>query len=127
MKNEPHKIFFILVFKIRIIYYCSGKNNVLLIYQHFSEYSKYGSQFQIDFIWLYACKSSNAWLQNLLYYTLFFNDPNLEKKRLHAVDMLIDYNILSRSKIFLIFYCRWTLGLCSAIVLSHGPVFWSYS
>lgn len=95
MKNEPHKNFFILVFKIRFIYYCSGKNNVLLIYQHFSEYSKYGSQFQIDFIWLYACKSSNAWLQNLLYYTLFFNDPNLEKKRLHAVDMLIDYNILS--------------------------------
>lgn len=95
MKNEPHKKIFILVFKIRFIYYCSGKNNVLLIYQHFSEYSKYGSQFQIDFIWLYACKSSNAWLQNLLYYTLFFNDPNLEKKRLHAVDMLIDYNILS--------------------------------
>ena len=94
MKNEPHKIVFILVFKIRFYVYCSGKNNVLLIYQHFSEYSKYGSQFQIDFIWLYACKSSNAWLQNLLYYTLFFNDPNLEKKRLHAVDMLIDYNIL---------------------------------
>lgn len=32
MKNEPHKKIFIFVFKIRFIYYCSGKNNVLFIY-----------------------------------------------------------------------------------------------
>lgn len=45
MKNVPHKIVFILVFKIRFMFTVLKKNKVLLIYQNISEYSKLGSQF----------------------------------------------------------------------------------